>query len=129
MNNVSLSGDRDGDSEDQTCIKDSKMIDHKEKTTLQCLEPYVLQALHKLVSLVYESVNVSGQSKSDQPTSMKGVADNLKGKSKQDVTAILHLDDDPVAKILWNLKPLALRKIFLAMVVGSNSPVKPNTST
>eukprot|EP00268_Persea_americana_P032769 TRINITY_DN3232_c0_g1_i19.p1 TRINITY_DN3232_c0_g1~~TRINITY_DN3232_c0_g1_i19.p1 ORF type:complete len:538 (-),score=102.32 TRINITY_DN3232_c0_g1_i19:332-1945(-) len=109
-------GHCDDDSEARTCMRDSKVSECEDETTLQCLEPYALQALHELVSLVHGSVNFSGQSKTDQSTSMKGIADNLKGKNKQDATAIFHSKDDPVANILWTLKPLMLRKTFLAMV-------------
>lgn len=125
---TSLSGHCDDDSEARTCMEDSKVSERKDETTLQCLEPHALRALHKLVSLVHGSVNFSGQSKPDQSTSMKGMEDNLKGKSKQDITAIFHSKVDPVANILWTLKPLMLRKTFLAMVVCSNSPIKSNIS-
>lgn len=109
-------------------MKDSKVSECKDETTLRCLEPHALRALHELVSLVHGSVNFSCQSEPDQSTSMKGIADNLKGKSKLGVTAIFHSKADPAANILWTLNPLMLRKTFLAMVVRSHSPIKSNIS-
>ncbi|XP_043697785.1 uncharacterized protein LOC122648635 isoform X2 [Telopea speciosissima] len=90
---------------------------NQKQIMLDQLEPPTLQALHELVSLVHENVNVASQSGPEESTSDNNATVNVKGEDKKLVTAnLFHLDDDPVAKILRNLEPLVLQNILQALV-------------
>ncbi|CAL5357463.1 unnamed protein product [Camellia sinensis] len=96
---------------------DSKGNKINEKLTLHELEPLTLKALHELVSLVHDRVNIADQSEPVNSSSSNGSADGEKGQRMNFVKANLFcLEDDPVASILWSLHPLALQNVFLAMV-------------
>ncbi|GAB2234584.1 hypothetical protein Droror1_Dr00003840 [Drosera rotundifolia] len=69
--------------------------------------PQALQTLHELVTIVHDRVNVGSQPQ--QPTTASD------GGNIQ-VGDLYSLDDDPVAKILWNTEPVILRNAFFAMV-------------
>lgn len=75
----------------------------KEKLLLHDLEPQPLKALHELVSLVHSHVNSASADK-EKAEHVNFVKDNL-----------FCLEDDPVALILWNLHPLSLRSVLIAM--------------
>ncbi|XP_059437813.1 lysine-specific demethylase JMJ31 isoform X2 [Corylus avellana] len=90
-----------------------KELQHK---NLLELEPFALQVLHELVSLVHDHVNVSDQSQPVQSTFINDSAARVKGECKEVATAnLFHLDDDPVAKILSTLEPSTLQHVFLAI--------------
>ncbi|RDX83606.1 Lysine-specific demethylase JMJ30, partial [Mucuna pruriens] len=84
----------------------------KEKNTLLELEPAAVQVLHELVSLVHNSVsaNQDGQSLS---TSINDYG--LVGNDKCEKIGNTDMKDDPVAKILWDVRPQTLQDVFLAM--------------
>lgn len=69
--------------------------------------PQGLQTLHELVAIVHDRVNVGSQPQ--QPTTASD-GGNI------EVGDLYSLDDDPVAKILWNTEPVILRNAFFAMV-------------
>ncbi|CAI0434053.1 unnamed protein product [Linum tenue] len=72
--------------------------DQQQDVKLNQLEPFALQALHELVSLVHDHVNL------DQSQDNKTVTANL-----------YFLEDDRVAKIIWSLDPQTLQNVLLAM--------------
>ena len=98
-----------------------KELQHK---NLLELEPFALQVLHELVSLVHDRVNVSDLSQPVQSTFINDSAARVKGECKEVATANLFHMDDPVAKILSTLEPSILQRVFLAMVVSLYSLIK-----
>jgi len=87
----------------------------KEGNTLLELEPAAVQVLHELVSLVHNSVSAS----QDQQSLSTSINDyDLLGSDKYEKVETSELKDDPVAKILWNVKPQTLQNVFLAMAVS-----------
>ncbi|XP_012569801.1 lysine-specific demethylase JMJ31 isoform X2 [Cicer arietinum] len=85
---------------------------HKEGNTLLELEPAAVQVLHKLVSLVHNSVS-AGQ---DQQSLSISINDNEPvSNDKCENIVIADLKDDPVAKSLWDVEPQTLQYVFLAM--------------
>lgn len=83
------------------------------------LEPLAIYALHELVSFVHDRVNptehrqpVQSSSTTDPPATVKVACDKVVRASS------FSLDDDPVAKIIWNLQPCIFYNVFLAMVVS-----------
>lgn len=99
-----------------------KELQHK---NLLELEPFALQVLRELVSLVHDHVNVSDQSQPVQSTFINDSAARVKGDCKEIATAnLFHLDDDPVAKILSTLEPSTLQHVFIAMAVSLYSLIK-----
>ncbi|MED6200416.1 hypothetical protein PIB30_084830 [Stylosanthes scabra] len=94
-----------------------KGMDIKEKwpsqgNTLVELEPAAVQVLHELVSLVHKCVSMSQDQESlSASTSDHSLGDNDECKIR--VTA--DLNDDPLAKIIWDVKPQTLQYVFLAM--------------
>lgn len=122
---ISWPNDHDRDL-DQNCrrgnLKGNKL---NQSITFHELEPLALQALHELVSLVHDRVNVVDQSTPLQSTSKNDSTVGVKGPYQKIVAAnLFHLEDDPVAKILWILEPLTLQNVFLAMVVSFYSLLK-----
>lgn len=88
------------------------------------LKPYALQALHELVALVHDHVNASDQNQPVLSTSRDGLTCYVTdGQHKTLTTEIFHIEDDPVAKILWILEPGMFQDIFLAMAVSLHSPI------
>lgn len=88
---------------------------HKEGNTLLELEPAAVQVLHKLVSLVHNSVS-AGQ---DQQSLSISINDNEPvSNDKCENIVIADLKDDPVAKSLWDVEPQTLQYVFLAMAVS-----------
>ncbi|XP_020096263.1 uncharacterized protein LOC109715579 [Ananas comosus] len=87
---------------------------------LQQLEPYALQVLFELISLVHEGVKVVGQETQDhaaEPTTSKDETCEQKGECERIVEENLSLlESDPIANIFLDLEPLEFRKILLAMV-------------
>ncbi|KAL4612615.1 hypothetical protein ACB092_08G213100 [Castanea dentata] len=106
-----------GNDLDQACEEaDSKEKEVQHKSLLQDLEPVALQVLHEIVSLVHDYINISDHSQLLQSTLIDDSAARVKGECKKIVPAnLFHLEDDPVAKILWSLQPSTLQHVFLAM--------------
>lgn len=97
----------------------------QQRVSLHVLEPYALQVLHELVSLVHDRVNLIDQSQLVESTSANDSAVNMKGQYDKTATANLFvLEDDPVAKILWTLDPYTIQNVLLAMAVSLYSCVK-----
>lgn len=111
---------------DQACEEaDSKEKEVQQKNLLQDLEPIALQVLHEIVSLVHDYINISDHSQLLQSTLIDDSAARVKGECKKIVPAnLFHLEDDPVAKILWSLQPSTLQRVFLAMAVSLYAPMK-----
>ncbi|XP_065630690.1 lysine-specific demethylase JMJ31 [Quercus suber] len=109
--------DHRGNDLDQACEEaDSKEKEVQQKNLLQDLEPIALQVLHEIVSLVHDYINISDHSQLLQSTLIDDSAARVKGECKKIVPAnLFHLEDDPVAKILWSLQPSTLQRVFLAM--------------
>ncbi|MCL7024360.1 hypothetical protein MKW94_010914 [Papaver nudicaule] len=81
----------------------------KRRMTLQQMNPVALQALHQLVSLVHDGVNIAGQSEQLQSTPTKD-------ECKKDVRPnIFCEEDDPVANVISTLEPLQLQNVLLGM--------------
>ncbi|CAK9136174.1 unnamed protein product [Ilex paraguariensis] len=96
--------------------KISKATMLKEKIMLHELEPLALQSLHELISIVHERVNVGNQSQPNDSTSANYPEMGEKDEAKKTFQAnIFNLEENPVASILWNLQPLTLQSVFLAM--------------
>ncbi|KAJ6736161.1 HYPOXIA-INDUCIBLE FACTOR 1 ALPHA INHIBITOR-RELATED [Salix viminalis] len=80
------------------------------------LEPFSLQALHELVSVVHDRVNITDQSQCIQSTPPNDSKVSVKHESDRILTTkLFFLEDDPVAKILWTLDPSTLQNVLLAM--------------
>ncbi|XP_077245411.1 2-oxoglutarate (2OG) and Fe(II)-dependent oxygenase superfamily protein isoform X3 [Tasmannia lanceolata] len=133
--NNEVAGSHEPYSDDLACGDFSKVKNQRHGILPNQLEPLALQALHELVSLVNDNINDAGQSQPDQfdagqsqpeqfdacqsqpeqVTSMNGSV--VKHEKKQAMKAkTFFLEDDPVANILWNLKPLMLQNVLLTMV-------------
>ncbi|KAL5792857.1 hypothetical protein ACOSP7_001451 [Xanthoceras sorbifolium] len=115
-----LHNDKEPDQSDHGLDQSRKRQDLKEKELQQKiplheLGPYSLQALHELVSLVHDRVNVADLSQPMQCTSTTNSELNVKDYRKIVATALFRLEDDPIAKILWTLEPCILQGVFLAM--------------
>ncbi|XP_050203422.1 lysine-specific demethylase JMJ31 [Mercurialis annua] len=92
--------------------------DKDHRINLHMLEPFSLQALHELVSLVHDRVNLTDL---NQPVKSTSTNDSVvSSQHDKTVRSIFVLDDDPVAKILWTLGPHILQNVLLAM--ASNFP-------
>ncbi|KAH8509314.1 hypothetical protein Peur_051125 [Populus x canadensis] len=80
------------------------------------LEPFSLQALHELVSVVHDRVNITDQSQCIQSTPPNDSKVSVKHECDKTLTSkLFFLEDDPVAKILWTLDPSTLQNVLLAM--------------
>lgn len=76
------------------------------------LDPAALRALHELVSLVHDRINVD---KSPPKLSISGNDVSTEDEQKNDL--FVNLEEDPVAKILWVLNPCSLHSMITSMVV------------
>ena len=111
--------DHEGNLDQKCASKDLKGSKLKQRIMLHEVEPLALQALHKLVALVHDSVKVADQTDSVLSTSGNASDVKVKGKQKRILASnLFHLEDDPLAKIVWTLEPLTLQDVFLAMVVS-----------
>lgn len=80
------------------------------------LEPFSLQALHELVSVVHDRVNITDQSQCIQSTPPNDSKVSVKHECDKTLTSkLFFLEDDPVAKILWTFDPSTLQNVLLAM--------------
>ncbi|XP_031374727.1 uncharacterized protein LOC116189274 isoform X2 [Punica granatum] len=84
----------------------------QQNSSIHDLEPAALQALHELVSLVHDRVNVD---KSQLKVSASGNDSDVSMEDEHKNDLFVNLEDDPVAKILWALKPCFLRNMFASM--------------
>ncbi|KAH9729660.1 JmjC domain-containing protein [Citrus sinensis] len=102
---------------DQSCQKqDLKGKEPQQRILLQKIGPCSLQALHDLVSLVHDCVNVADINQPMQSSSTFNSELNVKNDNgKIMTTEMFHLEDDPIAKILWTLEPHALQEVFVVM--------------
>ncbi|KAK4847443.1 hypothetical protein QYF36_001973 [Acer negundo] len=102
---------------DQSCKRqDLKEKGLQQKILLHELGPYPLQALHEIVSLVHDHVNVADLSQHMQSTSTTNSELTVKDQCRNIVaTRLFRLEDDPIAKILWTLEPCILQDVFLSM--------------
>lgn len=89
------------------------------------LEPFSLQSLHELVSVVHDRVNITDQSQCIQSTPPNDSKVSVKHESDKTLTTkLFFLEDDPVAKILWTLDPSTLQNVLLAMAVSMHPLIK-----
>ncbi|PON94977.1 hypothetical protein TorRG33x02_091760 [Trema orientale] len=96
--------------------KDLKGKDPEQRTMLRDLEPLAVEALHVLVSLVHDRISIADCGEIVQSEAMKDSAVSVEVQCKKAMTTnSFSLEDDPVAKILWNLDPCTLQNVFLAM--------------
>uniref|UniRef100_A0A1D1Z6Y6 tRNA wybutosine-synthesizing protein 5 n=1 Tax=Anthurium amnicola TaxID=1678845 RepID=A0A1D1Z6Y6_9ARAE len=104
------SGGKDGSNfnDERRKLQDNE----KHGPMLNQMETAEIQALHKIVSLVHETMNVDNQNQSVQSANDEDI--NREGKHKLEDS--WSFEDDPIATILWNLEPLVLQRIFLVMV-------------
>ncbi|KAI7750254.1 hypothetical protein M8C21_015963, partial [Ambrosia artemisiifolia] len=94
------------------CVSSKPSHEPSGGNMLHDLEPCALKSLQELVSLVHDHVNA---------VDLRNAVDSSSGMQKTNPKKIVtselyHLEDDPVASILWSLEPLNLQKMFLAMV-------------
>ncbi|XP_051142098.1 lysine-specific demethylase JMJ31 isoform X2 [Andrographis paniculata] len=81
--------------------------------SLQELEPSTLRSLYSLISIVHDRVN---HSQLGNNSSGDNSASGSKDGVQKAVTAnLFNLEDDPIAKLVWTLQPLAFRDLFFAM--------------
>ncbi|XVF21702.1 hypothetical protein REPUB_Repub12eG0113200 [Reevesia pubescens] len=96
--------------------KDLKGKEQQHSHLLHELEACALRALHELVALVHNRVNVAGQNQAVVSTSTNGLMCYATDEqNKTLMTEIFDLEDDAVAKILWILEPRIFQDMFLAM--------------
>jgi hypothetical protein len=89
------------------------------------LEPFSLQALHELVSVVHDRVNITDQSQCIQSTPPNDSKVSVKHECDKTLTSkLFFLEDDPVAKILWTFDPSTLQTVLLAMAVSMHPLIK-----
>ncbi|KAF8006436.1 hypothetical protein BT93_K0666 [Corymbia citriodora subsp. variegata] len=98
---------------EQTLNGDAGGTEVKLESTICHMEPSALQALHALVSLVHDRVNIPNPRQVRQSSSGNGSIAYAECEPKNRV--VFHLEDDPVAKILWNIEPHTLRTMLLYM--------------
>ncbi|VFQ86219.1 unnamed protein product [Cuscuta campestris] len=84
----------------------------EQKIVLQDLEPLELQSLHELVSLVHDHFNQKRPMVCSSTNTHK-VETNSQGAIRKDECS--NFLEDKVANLIWSLKPLTLRSVFLAM--------------
>jgi len=88
---------------------------------LQHLEPFAINVLYELISLVHDAVKVVGQNETMERTSLKDTHISIKGEYRQ--TAMDNpslLVTDPIASIFCAVEPLVLKKVLQAMAVCIN---------
>ncbi|KAK6937573.1 Cupin-like domain 8 [Dillenia turbinata] len=113
--NGERSEDKSHDLELKFVNKNFENTKQNQMTMLNQLKPQALQGLHELISVVHEHVTGSDQNKSVQTTTTNHPIFNEDYKNAA-VADLYHLQDDPVAGIIWGFEPLILRDVFLAMV-------------
>lgn len=102
-------------------LPDNSKTEHESKlnlnTKLDDLGPQALETLHQLVSLVHAGVSTMNQQDQSTSTSVPGVIPDKDGKQIRE-TKSCSLEDDSIASILWNMEPLTLQAVFMAMVLN-----------
>lgn len=96
---------------------DIKGKEVKLESAIGHMKPSALQALHALVSLVHDRVNIPDPSQVQRPSWGNGSTACAEGAPKNRI--IFHLEDDPVANTLWNIEPRTLRTMLLYMAVST----------
>ncbi|KAJ8899452.1 hypothetical protein K2173_018426 [Erythroxylum novogranatense] len=113
-------GERDDKSLDEDQSHETQGLLGKDllgRCQLDQMEPLALQAVHELVSLVHQEVNIGDHGQPVQSISTSDSAVGMKGECyKVGKSNIFILEGDPVAQIFWNLDPLTLRDVLLGMV-------------
>ncbi|KAK1296587.1 hypothetical protein QJS10_CPB15g01871 [Acorus calamus] len=110
-------GCHDRDSDETTCSYNLKGNNEMKVSVLHELELIEHQALHELVSLVHETISVASQCHIAPSNLDEDPKSDAKCESEKVVTSnSLHLEDDSVASILWNLDPPNLRNVLVAMM-------------
>lgn len=111
---------------DQPCEShNSTEKEPQRRVSLHELRPSALKALHELVSLVHHHVDVIDQSQPSLSTSTTKSELNANDDVRKNVAAeLFHLEDDPVAKIIWALKPHDFQDVCLAMAVSLHFVLK-----
>lgn len=100
--------------ETHNLVEDSSEENHvQEKSATYDLEPMAIQALHELVSLVHDQVNLNDRSQHMQSNLANSSMISIQGGDK----SILNLEDDRVALLLGKTNPHALQIVLLAMAV------------
>ncbi|KAL5712435.1 hypothetical protein ACHQM5_014608 [Ranunculus cassubicifolius] len=102
-------GSQGSDADDHSETHDNK----NSNPMLHQLKPPALQALHELISLVHNSVNVAPKNKA-VPSTSTDISPNDENKKISSVNSFC-LEDDSVAYIFWSLEALELRNVLLAM--------------
>ncbi|XP_030545883.1 uncharacterized protein LOC115752003 [Rhodamnia argentea] len=111
-----LNGDAVGDLHNMDKVfmdGDLKGKEVKLESAICDMEPSALQALHALVSLVHDRVNIPDPSQVQLSSRGNGSTASTEGGPNNRM--VFHLEDDPVAKILWNIEPHTLRTMLLYM--------------
>ncbi|KAL8138982.1 hypothetical protein V2J09_004983 [Rumex salicifolius] len=125
--NQMLQQSSEGGSEDLTLISNDNSEENKvpgNKTFcgspswnvgLDDLAPPAIRVLHELIGLVHDQINPT-----DTMVELTSTADlackQSKGCMKLEVANMYNLDNDPVAKIIWNLDAFTLQTMLLVMV-------------
>ncbi|KAK1271661.1 hypothetical protein QJS04_geneDACA007493 [Acorus gramineus] len=110
-------GCHDHNSDEMTCSYNLKGNNEMKVSVLHELEPKEHQALHELVSLVHETISVASQCHMAPSNLIEDTKSDAKCESEKLVTSnSRHPEDDYVASILWNLDPLNLRNVLVAMM-------------
>ncbi|KAK6940765.1 Cupin-like domain 8 [Dillenia turbinata] len=112
---VYMAEDKSYDLELKFVNKDFENTEQNQMTMLNQLKPQALQGLYELISVVHERINRSDQNKSVQTTSTNHPISKEDCKNAA-VADLYHLQDDPVARIIWGFEPLILCDVLLAMV-------------
>ncbi|XP_047339761.1 jmjC domain-containing protein C [Impatiens glandulifera] len=84
----------------------------KQKILMNELEPPTLHALHELVSLVHDCVNVD---KTPQESCSLTISSTDEKYKKNGKANMFNLEDDRVAYFIWTFHTLVLRNVLLAM--------------
>ncbi|XP_010535927.1 PREDICTED: uncharacterized protein LOC104811069 isoform X2 [Tarenaya hassleriana] len=101
---------------DKGSSKNSAEGREQQRTLLHELDPYSLQALHELISLVHDHVNVADLSQTVQSTSSSCHEPDSENNNHKILEAELScLEDDRVAHVLWTLEASRLPDVLLAM--------------
>lgn len=102
-------------------LPDNRKTEHGSKLNLDMklndLGPQALETLHQLVSLVHAGASNMNQQDESTSTSVPGVIPDKDHKQMTE-TKSCSLEDDLIASMLWNLEPLTLQAVFMAMVLN-----------
>lgn len=97
--------------ETHSVVEDSSEENHVQAYDL---DPVAIQALHELVSLVHNQVNLNDRSQHMQSNLANSSMISIQGGDK----SILNLEDDRVALLLGKTNLHALQSVLLTMAVS-----------